>query len=135
MISCKHEQCHMKYVGFTTTKLNKRLAGHRTNIVNKTEGKVILDHFTKYHNICDMVIKPIDICEKSVLRACEQYWMQELNTIYPCGLNNRIDINDIKDALKHVQNNNDTAIYTLFNNVKNNRTKRVSGNERRNSTE
>ena len=83
-----------------------------------------------------MVIKPIDIFKKSVLKAREQFWMQELiNTIYPYGLNNRIDINDIKDALKHVQNNNDTAIYTLFNNVKNNCTKRGSGNERRNSTE
>ena len=38
LISCGANNCHMKYIGFTTTKLNKRLAGRRTNILNGTEG-------------------------------------------------------------------------------------------------
>ena len=60
LISCKAKDCHMKYVRFTT-KLNKRLAGHRANMLNGSEGEIMFNHFTKHHNICDMVIKPIDL--------------------------------------------------------------------------
>lgn len=127
LISCKQEDCHQCYVGFTTTKLNTRLAGHRANIINKTEGKIIMDHFTKLHSVQDMRIKPIEFCDKGIIRNKEKYWMQELNTIFPYGLNNRIDVNGIKDAFDHVKNNKDTSIYTLFNEVKNNRTKKGSG--------
>ena len=95
LISCKHKNCHMKYIGFTTTKLNKRLAGHRANILYGTESYIMMEHFTKHHTIADMVIKPIDICDGKVLRKREQYWMQELNTIFPYGLNSRIDIEGI----------------------------------------
>ena len=119
----------MKYVGFTTTKLNKRLSGHRGNIQNHTEGKIMLDHFKTHHNIIDMIIKPLEICEKKNLRARETYWMQELNTVYPYGLNNRIEINNIKNAYDHLKYNNSIPIYTLFNKVKNNRTKRGSGGQ------
>ena len=38
LISCKKHNCHMKYVGFTTTPINKRLSGHRGNLTNNTEG-------------------------------------------------------------------------------------------------
>ena len=132
IISCKQNDCHMHYVGYTTTKLNKRLSGHRANIINGTEGKIMLEHFTKHHQICDMVIKPIDICDKELLKNREKYWMQELNTIFPYGLNNRIDINGIKDSYDHIKYNKELAIYTLFNEVKNNRTKRGSGLNQRN---
>ena len=127
LISCDAKNCHMNYVGFTTSKINKRLAGHRANIINKTEGCFMLDHFTKHHNINNMVIKPIDICNIKVLRAREKYWMQELNTIFPYGLNNRIDIHGIHDAHENVKNGNGKPIYKIFNFVKNNRTKRGSG--------
>ena len=98
LICCNAENCHMKYVGFTTTKLNKRLAGHRANILNGTKGCIMLDPFTIHHNITNMVTKPIDICGGKVLRKGEQFWMQKLNTIFPYGLNNRIDILGIHDA-------------------------------------
>ena len=62
----------MKYIGFTTTKLSKRVSGHHANIISGREGIVVLNHFTKYHNITDMVIKPIDNCDSKVLRKREQ---------------------------------------------------------------
>ena len=127
LIYCNAKNCHMKYVGFTTTKLNKRLAGHRANILNGTEGCIMLDHFTKHHDISNMVIKPIDMCDGKVLRKREQFWMQELNTIFPYGLNNRIDIQGIHDAHEHVKSGNAMPIYRTFNTVKNNRTCRGSG--------
>ena len=115
--------------------LNKRLAGHRANILNNTEGKVMPQHFKKHHNITDMIIKPIHSCAKEFLRNQETYWMQEINTIFPYGLNNRIAINNIKDAYNHITYNNETPIYTLFNQVKNNRTQKGSGCNRKLNTD
>lgn len=126
-ISCNIENCHMKYIGFTTNKLNKRLAGHRANIRDGTEGCIMLEHFTKHHAIVNMVIKPIDICDRKVLRKREQFWMQELNSIFPYGLNSRIDLLGVHDAYDHVIGGSDEPIYKLFNTVKNNRTSRGSG--------
>ena len=128
LITCKHIECHMKYVGFTTTPLNKRLAGHRANIVNGTEGCLMFKHFTKIHNITDMVIKPIEFNDVEFLRSKEKFWMQEINSIFPYGLNDRIEINGIMDAYDYVTRSSyDAPIYTLFNFVKNNRTKKGSG--------
>ena len=117
----------MKYIGFTTTPLNKRLSGHSANIVNGT-GVVMLQHFTKIHNITDMIIKLLEYCEGKFLRAKEKFWMQELNTIFPYGLNSRIDISGIHDAYQHAKSISNIPIYTAFNIVKNNRTKRGAGN-------
>ena len=118
----------MKYIGFTTTPLNKRLSGHRANIVNGTECVVMLQLFTKIHKITDMIIKPLEYCKGKFLRAKEKFWMQELNTIFPYGLNSRIDISGIHDAYQHVKSISNIPIYTVFNIVKNNRTKGGAGN-------
>ena len=59
--------------------------------------------------------------------------MQELNSIYPYGLNSRIDIQGIHDAHEHVKKCE--VIYKTFNTVKNNRTKRGSGVNRRANTD
>ena len=66
------------------------MSGHHANM-NGTEGIMVLNHFTKHHNITDMVIKSIDICDSKVLCKREQFCIQELNTIFPYGLNSRID--------------------------------------------
>ena len=128
LISCKHNGCQMKYVGFTTTPLNKRMSGHRANMVNGTEGIIMFKHFTKVHAVTDMIIKPLEFCDGKFLRAKEKFWMQELNTIFPYGLNNRIDISGIRDAYQHAKSTSNRPIYSVFNIVKNNRTKRGSGN-------
>ena len=56
--------------------------------------------------------------------------MQELNTIFPYGLNSRIDIHGIHDAYEHVKSGNTIPIYKTFNNVKNNRTHRGTGKKK-----
>ena len=88
-------------------------------------------HFTKHHNISDVIIKTIEICDRSVLRNKEHYWIQELNTAFPYGLNSRVNIQGIHDSYNHVINNNPKAIYYIFNQVKNNRTKKGSGINRK----
>ena len=69
------------------------------------------------------------VCDSKVLRKREQFWIQEFNTIFPYGLNSRIDIEDIHDSYNHIKNNNEKPIYKAFNTVKNNRTKRGSGKQ------
>lgn len=130
MISCKHVNCPMKYIGKTTTPINKRQSGHRANILNKTEGYPMWYHFTKYHSITDMVIKPIEFCNPKDLAEREKFWICEINTIYPYGLNDRIDINGIHDAYGYVTNNGPKQIYSLFNKVVIKRSKR--GGRRKN---
>ena len=55
--------------------------------LNGTEGIVMLQHFTKIHDITDMIIKLLEFWEGKFLRAREEFWMQQLNTIFPYGLN------------------------------------------------
>ena len=62
-------------LGLQTTTLHKKLAGHRANIIQGTEGFLMLNHFTKIHNITDMVIKPIEYNEAEFLRNKEKFWM------------------------------------------------------------
>ena len=93
----------------------------------------MLLHFTKYHNVDDMVIKPIEFHDDiEKLREREKYWIRELNTVFPYGLNDRIDFDGIRDAYTHVLSNSPKTIYSVFNKVKNNRTKKGSGMNRRN---
>ena len=127
-ICCRNPDCHMVYIGFTTTALNKRLSGHRANLTNNTEGKGMLQYFKHHHLISDMVIKPIEFCERNMLRIRERYWILELNSAFPYGLNDRVDWADIRDTYDHVINNKSSkSIYSNFNFQKNNRTKRGSG--------
>ena len=72
LISCKHVGCQMKYIGFTTTPLNKRLSGHRANIVNGTEGIVMLQHFTRVHSVTNMKIKPINRILRWQISPCKR---------------------------------------------------------------
>ena len=75
-----------------------------------------------------MIIKPIEFNDVEFLRCKDKYWMQELNTIFPYGLNDRIEINGIMEAYDYVTRSSyNLPIYTLLNFVKNNRTKKGSG--------
>ena len=53
--------------------------------------------------------------------------MQELNTVFPYGLNSRIDISDIHDAHLHVRNNQPKPIYKIYNEIRSNRSKKGLG--------
>ena len=49
------------------------------------------------------MITPLAFCEGKLLRAREKFWMEELNTIFPYGLNSPIDISDTHDAYQHAK--------------------------------
>lgn len=126
LISCKHEQCSLKYVGRTCQALCRRLAGHRANITAGTEGPAMLHHFTKVHKPSDMIIKAIEICSKNNIIERENHWIAELNTSFPYGLNDRIEDTVIKDAYNHTLNNStiNKAVYETFNKTPSKRSKR-----------
>ena len=93
----------MKYVGYTSDPLNKRFSHHRNHITAGTVGHLITHHFTKHHRISNMKVKPIEIYkDRSTIRDRERHWMRELNTLYPCGLTDRYDKDELHDAYIHV---------------------------------
>ena len=132
LITCNHPGCKMKYIGYTTDHLNKRFSHHRNHITAGTEGHLMLEHFTKHHRVSNMKIKPIEICkDPKILRDRERYWIRELNTLYPYGLNDRYDQDDLHDAYVHVTSGypNAKSIYEYFNKVKSRRSNNTSGTQ------
>ena len=119
LITCKHPGCLMKYTGKSTCTIRKRMYGHRNNLTAGKEPHLVQHHFTKVHQPSDMFILPIELVEDGkILGERETYWMREINTIFPYGLNDRTDINGIHDAYTHIINNRSAlTIYSLFNKV------------------
>ena len=76
-----------------------------------------------------MKIKPIEICDPKTLRDRERHWMRELNTLFPYGLNDRYDKDDLHDAYVYVTSGypNSKSIYEHFNKVESRRSNNTSG--------
>lgn len=132
LISCRHPNCCCKYVGRTHHAVSRRLSLHRANIIAGTEGPAMLHHFTKVHQPSDMIIKAIEVCGKSNIKEREQFWISELNTAFPYGLNDRINQSPINDAFHYTMNNTSInhSVYETFNKNPSRRTKK--GGSRRN---
>ena len=137
LISCKNPNCCCKYTGRTHQPINRRLSLHRANIIAGTEGPAMLHHFTKVHQPSDMIIKAIEICGKSNIKERERFWIAELNTAFPYGLNDRINIPPINDAYSYTMGNTCTnqAIYETFNKLPSRRTKRGGSRNKRHTQE
>ena len=132
LITCKHEDCNMKYVGKTSLTLHRRLALHRGHIVAGTEAPVMFNHFTKVHQPSDMQIKAIELCTVKNIDERERYWIDKLNVAFPYGLNDRLSKKGIQDVYSHVMENTscNTAVYELFDKIPSKRTKK--GGRKRN---
>ena len=115
LISCKC--CKMKYVGKTINSIRCRHNGHRGNIRNGTEAFVMKDHLLgkNGHGLSNMIIKPIELCTKENINKREQFWIAELNTVFPYGLNIDAKFKGIKNAYTHVNSPKvGTPIYSVF---------------------
>ena len=97
LLSCTN--CNVQYVGETTIKLSNRMNIHRTA---KTGCKHMINHFKEACPGASFSIQVIELFEgngyvgkkvcPSALKARvdrEDYWMKELRTIHPYGLNER----------------------------------------------
>ena len=117
----------MKYVGKTKNPIRQRFNSHRNQIAAGTEGFVMLDHFggVNGHGIASMKIKAIEICNKDNIDERERYWVKELNTVFPYGLNNDGKTPSLKNAFNVVIGNmSNICIYNHFNSKHSTRTKK-----------
>jgi hypothetical protein len=102
LISCK--KCDSMYIGQTKSTLNYRLNQHRYDIRHKKD-KPVAQHFNQAdHDSTDLQITPIEQTPQTLtgrdnLRhrlTREAWWIQELQTEHPQGMN--IDIPTVKDC-------------------------------------
>ena len=114
LISCA--KCDQQYVGETKQKVSARLSGHRSSI-KKHANTFIARHFNlPGHTMDDIRVQPIEHItrnpgetEKDItIRRLdrERFWMLELGTMYPYGLN---------DRLQHVGNVSHSSVRSRHN--------------------
>jgi len=94
LLTCK--RCKMQYVGETLQTLKKRMNGHRSGIKSKVDN-ILYNHFQGPCNCDDIIVQPIEDFtgdgrnEETIKQRKfrENYWMKELRTTYPYGLNDK----------------------------------------------
>ena len=83
--------CNQQYVGMTTQPLHKRMNSHRSDIYNDRNNGGVARHFCSDGHTLDhftvMVIEVLD--DPSRVRPREKYWIVELQTLCPNGMNLR----------------------------------------------
>ena len=79
----------MQYVGMTTRALYIRFGEHMCDIRNQRTWKSVPEHFNQHgHSMEDFSIMIIDQEDDvKTLRKRERYWINELSTKAPDGLN------------------------------------------------
>ena len=127
LITCK--RCGLQYVGETSQALKRRMNNHRASI-RSLQPQFLYKHFNSNgHSADDVEIQPIEkIVSGSDDNASiharrlerEDFWMRELKTIYPYGLNDNIRGLGNISKLK-----NEPVVWRLFN--KRTRTRKRSG--------
>ena len=138
LIRCAHPGCTLQYVGQTINTVNKRCSGHRSGILHNRGCKFITYHFNKVHKPSDLRITPLcsipmnksdpTVMRKNLitdLRKHENELILKLNTLYPYGLNDRLEKPLYVDTEKELLNG--ACIYKLFPKVTSTRTCRGSG--------
>ena len=124
LITCDH--CSCQYVGETSQQLNGRFNDHRYTFTHLNKGSnstVLRDHFTT--GLCNKKSFKVQIIETikqpgqysngnmnketaGLRKDREKYWMKELRTVYPYGLNNRCEKN-------MDQRTEDDTVYNILN--------------------
>lgn len=101
LLTCK--QCLAQYVGETKQQFNIRNNAHRRSTKNidiHTGCPIIHEHFTEglcagVGYICQIIEKMPDVGSDQELlnhrRQREHFWIKELRTVYPFGMNSRLD--------------------------------------------
>ena len=89
VIECK--LCNVQYVGETQNALHIRLNGHRNDIRHMKIDKPVAAHFSKpSHSLTDLAIMVLEVMrsQNSDLRKRrESYWIYQLQSLHPGGLN------------------------------------------------
>ena len=137
LIRCAHVDCAFQYVGQSVNSVNTRCIGHRSGMRTRNEPKFLLEHFTKVHNPSDIRITPLftklnDSPTKSrksqvkLLKKHEDETTLLLNTLFPYGLNDRLEKPVYIDA--DVEFFKGACVYKIFPKVECTRYGRGKGN-------
>ncbi|XP_058853425.1 nuclear GTPase SLIP-GC-like isoform X2 [Acipenser ruthenus] len=88
VIQCARPECKKQYVGKTTSALKSRFSVHKRAIRYK-QNTSVAEHFNNNnHCLDDVTIFPIEqISDKKALGEREMFWIRELGTESPDGLN------------------------------------------------
>ena len=82
--------CNLQYVGETQQTFNKRMNGHRSDIDGKPDLPVSRHFSLPGHSLGECKITIIEQNSrwtKSERKAREIYWIRELDTLHPKGIN------------------------------------------------
>ena len=125
LIRCSVPNCPLQYIGQSINSLNTRCIQHRSGIRTGNEPKLVRNHFTKVHDPSNLRITPLytvstnDTCNstkrKSLmdeLRSNENSTMLHLNTVFPYGLNDRVEKPIYMDAEEQFLQ--EACIYKIF---------------------
>ena len=117
LISCS--RCGVQYVGETKQMVRSRLNQHRSSVRLNKIGTHLAKHFrpgpSNVLGCCldDMTIQPLEYVgagDKRTRVIREDYWIKELRTMYPYGLNER---HEDGDATKNIR-----CVWSTFNKTK-----------------
>ena len=94
LITCK--RCNLQYVGETLQTLKKRMNGHRSGIKSKVDN-ILYNHFQGPCSFEDISVQPIEAFrgdghKETIIKQRkfrENFWIKELRTTYPYGLNDK----------------------------------------------
>ena len=96
LLTCK--TCHIQYVGETKRPLESRIKEHLADIKHNRD-KPVSRHMNTHTNkgidyqIIHLIhMNPSDSSSTKIRREKEMYWIHQLRTIYPRGLNNKDDV-------------------------------------------
>lgn len=111
-------KCNVSYVGETQRELKTRFDEHLYSIRRNILDTLLVQHFNNVHSISDVRIRVIhklsDSCDKANRINAENFWIHQLITIFPFGLNNKVkgfqglasEMKEISDSnLKHFFSN------------------------------
>ena len=137
LITCGVPDCPLQYVGQTVSSVNKRCIQHRSGLKTGNEPKFVRQHFTKVHQPSDLRITPVqkvtpdntdpNFKRKSLvdnLRAEENRIILEINSLFPYGLNDRLEKPKYMDAEEQFLSG--ACIYKIFPKITSKRHKRGS---------
>ena len=100
LITC--ELCNIQYVGMTTTRWKDRFHGHRGCINRRKFGITLYEHFLNVgHTYHHCKVQVIFVCDSNcddinkTLLTVEEYYMVKLATVYPYGLNDKLESKNI----------------------------------------
>ena len=125
LITCANFLCPMQYVGQTMNSVNIRCIQHRSGLKNGNEPKFVREHFTRVHDPSDLRITPLcsiasndsnpSTKRKSLISALKEHedkLILKLNTLYPYGLNDRLEKPVYMDA--EIEFLKGACIYKVF---------------------